>query len=374
MKNDYNPSIGGDNNNGKLIDTIMASQYQEELANINLNNMVNKAFGGLKRKQRHVLKRRFGLGGINKKTLQEIGDSYGVTRERIRQIEKAALKKLAKEANFKYFSPITSLAVFELSQAGGILSENSLVKKMLADNYDENSANSLRLIFEVHPEMNLVKECDHKHESWMTADFRNEEVLDMIYEIVNHLDSHGKPMSIEGIHERLTEKFTAERNLVESLLDIAKNVMETEDNQYGLVSWSFINPKNIRDKIYYVLQKEKNPLHFMDITELITKEDFLNKKRVTPQAVHNELIADDRYVLIGKGIYALRDWGYSEGTVGDVIEAIIKSTGEPLLKEDIIEEVMKRRMVKKNTIVINLHNKNRFKRTKDGKFLIKDKK
>lgn len=373
MKNDYNPSFG-DENNGKLIDTIMASQYQEELANMNLNNMVNKAFGGLKRKQRHVLKRRFGLGGINRKTLQEIGDSYGVTRERIRQIEKAALKKLAKEANFKHFIPVTSLAVFELNQAGGILAEENLISRLLNNNIEQSSANALRLIFEVHPEMYLVKECDHKKEAWMSDEFSHDNVLDIIKSVIEHLDNEGKPLSLANIHDRVADKHKVDQNLVESVLGISKQVMETENGHYGLIDWSFINPKNIRDKIYFVLEKEKNPLHFMDITELIAKESFLNKKRVTPQAVHNELIADNRYVLIGKGIYALRDWGYSEGTVADVIEAILKSAGEPIAKEDIIEEVLKKRMVKKNTIVINLHNKERFKRTKEGKFCLKDNK
>jgi len=373
MKNDYNPSIG-DDNNGKMIDTIMASQYQEELANVNLNSMINKAFGGLKRKQRHVLKRRFGLGGINKKTLQEIGDSYGVTRERIRQIEKAALKKLAKEANFKHFVPVTSLALFELSQAGGILSEDQLTRRLLLDNYNDTNANSLRLIFEIHPEMSLVKECDYKKESWMTDEFSHGDVLAIVKDILNHLESSGQPMDLNDIYERIVDRHEVGLNVVQSSLGISKHIMETEEGKFGLVTWSFINPRNIRDKIYYVLTKEKNPLHFMDITDLIAKEDFLNKKRVTSQAVHNELIADDRYVLIGKGIYALRDWGYSEGTVGDVIDTILKSAGEPMSKEDIIKEVLKKRMVKKNTIVINLHNKDRFKRTKDGKFSLKDKK
>jgi len=373
MKNDYNPTIG-DEDNGKLIDTIMASQYQEELANMNLNNMVNKAFGGLKRKQRHVLKRRFGLGGINKKTLQEIGDSYGVTRERIRQIEKAALKKLAKEANFKHFGPVTSLAVFELSQSGGVLSEESLKRRLLADKYDELNANALRLIFEVHPEMQLVKECDYKNEAWMTDDFAHDNMVDMIKYIVDHLHGSGQPQPIEKIYQKVVNEHNIEQSLVQSLLDISKHVMETDEGHFGLIAWSFINPKNIRDKIFFVLNKKNNPLHFQEITELIAQEDFLNKKRVTPQAVHNELIADDRYVLIGKGIYALRDWGYSEGTVADVIERILQSAGEPVSKEDIIEEVMKKRMVKKNTVVINLHNKDRFKRTKEGKFTLKDKK
>lgn len=41
----------------------------------------------LAEKERTVIARRIGLDGGNRETLQEIGDTYGITRERVRQIE-----------------------------------------------------------------------------------------------------------------------------------------------------------------------------------------------------------------------------------------------------------------------------------------------
>lgn len=360
--------------NKKLIDTIMASQYKEEMSNTDIANMINKAFGGLKRKQRHVLRRRFGLNGSPKKTLQEIGDSYGVTRERVRQIEKAALKKLGKEVNIKYFMPVTSLVVFELEQAGGILSETTLVRRILGERHDESDANGMRLILEVYPEVEYIKECDHKHESWSLIDHDIDQALAIIKDLQEYLEEKKEVIHLERIYSDLSERHTIDDRYLSSVADIAKSIMETEEKYYGLKSWNFINPRNIRDKIYYVLDKTNEPLHFLDITDLIVKEKFLHKKKITHQAVHNELIADPRYVLIGKGVYALKEWGYKPGTVADVITEILKKSEEPLTKGEIIERVMKRRMVKRNTIVINLHNKDKFKKTKDGRFTLKEKK
>ena len=359
-------------NGGKMIDGIMASQYREEMSEADLNKIIGKAFSGLKRKQRHVLKKRFGLNNGEIKTLQEIGDSYGVTRERIRQIEKAAIKRLAKEVNYKHFSPISYMVVHELENAGGIMSEETLIKKLLQNKYDEINANALRLIFEVHPELYYVKECDHKNPSWCLEDCEEKVVLELLKDVKAYLQSEKDVKHIDHIFDYVVDRHGVEKNLLESVLDLSKSVMLIDDDKYGLYEWTFINPKNIRDKIYYILKKNSKPMHFLELTESIENEDFIHQKKITHQAVHNELIADDRYVLIGKGIYALKEWGYKPGTVVDVIVDVLKKKG-PLTREEIIDAVAKSRMVKKNTIVINLHNKEYFERTADGLYRIKEK-
>jgi hypothetical protein len=361
-------------NGGKnIMDGIMASQYKEELAEADLPKMMSKAFVGLKRKQRHVLKKRFGLVNGEVKTLQEIGDSYGVTRERIRQIEKAAIKRLSKEENFKNFAPINYLLVEELERSGGILSEQTLINRILMKNRkDLINANILRLIFEIHPELSFVKECEHKNPSWCLEDYDQEKLMNLLVDLHEYFDKEQEIKHIENLHDYVSQKHEIERLHLESLLDLSKRVMSVDNDNYGLYDWTFINPKNIRDKIYFVLNKHKKPMHFLELTETIGNEDFMYKKNITHQAVHNELIADDRYVLIGKGIYALSEWGYESGTVIDVIKQIIsKSENQAMSKEDIIDQVSKRRMVKKNTIIINLHNKNHFEKNKEGLFLVK---
>ena len=85
--------------------------------------------------------------------------------------------------------------------------------------------------------------------------------------------------------------------------------------------------------------------------------------------MHNELIKDARFVLIGRGIYALKSWGYQKGVVADIIEEILRKAGTPLAREQIIERVMKQRMVKKNTIIVGLSNKQKFQKTQDNKYV-----
>jgi RNA polymerase primary sigma factor len=66
-----------------------------ELASENLRRQnVRKALEALPEREREVMEMRFGLNGHQARTLEEVGRAFGVTRERIRQIENNTLKKL----------------------------------------------------------------------------------------------------------------------------------------------------------------------------------------------------------------------------------------------------------------------------------------
>jgi hypothetical protein len=82
---------------------------------------------------------------------------------------------------------------------------------------------------------------------------------------------------------------------------------------------------------------------------------------------HNELIKDSRFVLVGRGLYALSEWGYMSGVVKDVIKNIIENDG-PLTRDKIVEKVLKERYVKENTILVNLQNPKYFRRDKEGRY------
>jgi DNA-directed RNA polymerase delta subunit len=126
-----------------------------------------------------------------------------------------------------------------------------------------------------------------------------------------------------------------------------------------------INTKGVRDYAYLILNQIKEPMHFRDLSSEIAKQF---SKKVNVATVHNELIKDPRFILVGRGKYGLKEWGtYSAGTVADVIKEILKSSKKALTKEEIIKEVLSKKDVKEQTVLINLANKS-FKRTKDGKY------
>ena len=165
-------------------------------------------------------------------------------------------------------------------------------------------------------------------------------------------------MTLDELDERLNYEHPSH---IEAIAHVSK-LLSTLNNQWGLAKWPTVNPKNIRDKIFVVLEKHKEPMHFNDIAQAISSSDF-KRKDVTVQAIHNELIKDSRFVLIGRGIYALDKWGYSKGTVADIISKILKKAGdEGLSRKEIVKQVLKERKVKETTVLLNLQNKELYTR------------
>ena len=139
---------------------------------------------------------------------------------------------------------------------------------------------------------------------------------------------------------------------------------------YGLKGWLEINPRGVKDKAYLVLKKQNKPLHFRDITEFIDKLPFPFERQAHTATVHNELIKDQRFVLVGRGLYALKEWGYEPGVVKDIIYKTLKESKQPLTKQEILERVSKQRFVKPNTIALNLQNSDCFVKDQEGKYRI----
>ncbi len=164
-------------------------------------------------------------------------------------------------------------------------------------------------------------------------------------------------MTADELHEKVNHNHP---DHVRALASVSKNLAHLK-GKWGLTKWPTVNPKNIRDKIYVILQDSGKPMHFSDIAQSIKDSDF-KRKDVTTQAIHNELIKDSRFVLIGRGIYALKEWGFQKGTVADIISDILRKEGGPLHRDEIVKRVLKHRQVKETTILLNLQGKSRFKR------------
>ena len=140
-------------------------------------------------------------------------------------------------------------------------------------------------------------------------------------------------------------------------LSISKNIAKNPLGEWGKSKSSNIKTKGVRDYAYLILRKHGSPIHFREVAKLISE---VFKKKAHVATTHNELIKDPRFVLVGRGLYALAEWGYLSGVVKDVIRKIIEKNG-PLTKDKIIEKVLKERYVKENTILVNLQNPKYFK-------------
>jgi len=396
--------------NKSILDTILDNNIKEEAAILDSQIILDTLFSVLREKERDVLSQRFGLENNKKVTLESIGAAYNLTRERIRQIENTAINKIRKHEEFdKYTASLRRIINSLLEEHGGIIEHQYLIDNLshlssLANQEQNSDLEVLRnrygfiLAKLLSDEFDHVKENDHYDNLWklkfasvdhmeellkhlleklqeLKQILKTEEILSLIKESETY-KKHEEKLKVSNNfdissvikNKNFSEAVDAinEDKALYSLLRSSKNLKQNKFGYWGINNWPEITPKTINHKIYLIMKNQEKPLHFKDIADRINEISFDNKK-ANAATVHNELILDDKYILIGRGIYALKEWGYDNGTVGDVVEQILKEAGRPLTKDEITAKVLEKRLVKEATINLALMNKDKFKK-EGGKY------
>jgi DNA-directed RNA polymerase delta subunit len=338
--------------NGKA--TLAALQQEE----FKLKDVVEDMFLVLTEKEKDVIIKRFSLDNKPRQTLDKIGRHYSVTRERIRQIENIALAKLRRTVSNTKLRLINRLAKEIITQEGGVMVESEIINRILQHVYTDSKLDGMIIALSLNCDVELKKvpRTNTSETFWMLKELSLSDVRKITEAGLNVLKKHGDVMTDDQLisavqNLSLFKNKTISNKLIVSCLSTDKRAKKL-DGKWGLMEWRHVNPRSIRDKAEIVLEKVKKPLHFVEIANRISEIGF-DKKVVTVQAVHNELIRYDQFVLVGRGLYALSKWGYEPGTVSDVIEKLLEKNG-PMSKKQIIKEVLEQRDVKVGTISLNL--------------------
>lgn len=357
-----------------ILDKVISSKEILEIQAFEPAEIVGSLMVHLSEKEADIIRRRFGLYKDAPETLENIGKLYKVTRERIRQIESLGVKKMTSHPDFRTtMNSVEHILTTAFQKAGGFVTEQRLFEKLLGEQ-KESSEHERAIIFilsqllsekfKPHPTPNKNITVWKHHTA--SHDFL-EKVLQELHALI---ENHGKPMSFEMIFGELVKREIFEQHqekineeVVASFLDISHRIDTNPFGEYGFAEWGSIQPRRMNDKIYLILKKENKPLHFTEIAERIGR---IFKRKAYPPTVHNELILNDHYILVGRGIYALKEWGYKPGVVAEVIKEILEKSGRAMDRDEIADEVLKQRMVKKNTIHLALTNKKMFEKTPEG--------
>ncbi len=341
--------------------------------NFNLSQIVKDILKGLpNERSRDILTRRFGLGKKTQhETLESVGRSYNITRERVRQIENMALKQAREtEAYKKYKKAFEKLAEF-IDTLGDVVSQDEILKELAKT---DKQHNQLLFLLAVSDYFKYNKEDKDFIQFWYIDESRAKEVKEALKKLYYELDKNtalSENEIIELFKKMLNNtdvipKNKDEKSVIKRWLTTYKKLTQNPLGEWGRVDSPVMRVKGLRDYAYMALKAHGSPLHYKEVSQKI-KEMF--GKDAHPATTHNELIKDDRFVLVGRGIYALREWGYTPGMVKDIIKDVLEKHG-PLTKEEVVEKVKRERHVKDSTIKVNLQDKNLFKRLDDGRFTL----
>jgi len=328
---------------------------------VNFHDLMQRVLGLLTDKEQDIIERRFSIGLEKKETLDKIGKSYNITRERVRQIESVALRKLARISMDPAMQTVHDLAYDLLLENGGLMMEDLLMSEMLRRFKDQQGidVNAMKLAMQVSERIAKQDKSQHFKAFWHIKDIAASDAKTVqkgIYETLKQ--NNNEAMAAADITESLSAMHDPKR--VISCLHIDPKLISIND-LWGLKTNRIINPKSIKDKIIITLKNEGKPMHFSEIITAVLKS-FKEQRSVTPQAVHNELIRHEEFVLVGRGLYGLKKWGLVEGTVCDVIIQVLQENGEPMRRQDIINAVLQKRDIRVGTISLNLQKYDFFQR------------
>lgn len=314
-----------------------------------------------------VLTRRYGLGSDkNRMTLEAIGSIYGITRERVRQIENHALKTIRESEQYEKESATFNELEELIHRMGAVVPESNLLNTVSKDDSARNHVHFLLVLG--HPFVHVKENEDFAHRWYVDCDVADgvQDALKNLYEGISDDSLLAESEIIDMFLKRLKDVSHQYRDeeILKRWLSISKKVGRNPLGDWGRSESPNISPRGIRDYAYLVILQHGSPLHFSEVAQRIGD---LFEKKAHKATTHNELIKDERFVLVGRGLYALSEWGYLEGVVKDVIKTVLKQHGS-LTREEIIDKVLKERYVKDNTIVVNLQDDAMFSKDKEGRY------
>ena len=272
---------------------------------VKLDNLIDKIVASQNQRSGKIITNRYGLDSADTKTLAELGDVYGLTRERVRQIQAAVIKAIREEiSRHKEVMAFLKFINGYLEKFGGVRSSQMLSEDLINESglghEPEVFKNRLNFLAEVVGEPTIQYGDDDWHDVWHNDD----EAHKTACAVVNHLLSF-KEHNFDKFIGDASAKFKLPEKTIVNYLHTSKNFGQGPYGDLGAKHWVHVNPKTARDKNWLVLTKAAKPLHFREIAELINKLEGV--KPAHPDTVHNELIKDPRFVLVGRGVYALRE-------------------------------------------------------------------
>ncbi len=251
---------------------------------------------------------------------------------------------------------------------GGVVSEDDLLTEL---SKDPSLRNHIYFLLVIGDPFHRIKEDNAFCDRWCIEKkvaTSVEKALKNIYISLKEDELISEDEILARLKDELTdvEERYRDEKVLRRWLSISKEIARNPLGEWGPAQSPNVRAKGIRDYAYLAVKRHGSPMHFREVADSI---EGLFKKKAHVATTHNELIKDKRFVLVGRGLYALSEWGYTAGVVKDVLRDILRDHG-PLTREELIDKVRKERYVKDNTIVVNLQDGSMFKRLPDGSYMV----
>lgn len=337
------------------------------IMDVTYSQIYQKFTKNLSPKVKDVFARRFGVKTNTPETLEAIGKTFGITRERVRQIEEAGFNHIRKNHKDQLNTVLAEMEDY-FNEHGGFKKEDIVLEELGG----KKAKPYILFLLTLGEQFSRVCEKKDYHYFWSNLPSAQAKIKETLGSLVSEMKKVGKPIAVKSFYSAVASKLQLSEKAATSCLEVSKRILPSPEGDLGLIEWPEIKPRGVKDKAFLVFKKHQKPLHFTHVASLIDElGDSPANKQTYPQTVHNELIKDARFVLVGRGTYALTEWGYVEGTIKDVITKVLKENNGPIHKDKLVDKVLAQRLVAKNTVLMNLNNKDHFEKDDSERYFLK---
>ena len=272
---------------------------------IDIEGLIKEALQVEDKRGRDIVVRRFGLKTPDTHTLASLGEEYGLTRERVRQIEASTLNSI-KERIKEQRQTLLFLELMEkyLESVSRVRRSDFLARDIamlcnVHEDYHPVFENKLNFLAKVLGHPYIKDETQDTHTTW----YLDLESRNLAMELIDKLLKY-KEHNFDKYIGAIKDEHDLTESVILNYLSLSKNFGTGPYGHMGAMHWLHVNPKTVKDKAYLVLKQHGEPMHFMDIARLVNEMSDREKAHAT---VHNELIRDPRFVLTGRGTYSLNE-------------------------------------------------------------------
>lgn len=252
-------------------------------------------------RQRDILNRRLAIWAKYPETLESIAKDYGLSRERVRQIEKKARKKLFAASNIKTISPLLEELRGILRSFGGVCSINYIATELLKK-LKARRANTVTVI----PLFLGLAGCRELSEGLWALDGITKDQIDAICERAESIIVEKGHLDLDELVDSIATAFAeTEKSLIRAVVASSKKLVVAANGKVQL-SERILASKSRVDYAKVVLRRLKRPAHYREITELIN-EMLPEKNRYSPKSIQVALGSSKDMVRVQVGTYALRE-------------------------------------------------------------------
>lgn len=292
---------------------------------VTITNILQEALGTLTDRQRAIIIKRQGILGEKRNTLEEIGNIFSVTRERIRQIENKSWKRIWHHSRQSHFVP--AILSYLVGTGGSLLLSSSDIQRELLF-----ICESLRVPTTKFPKTKFTG-------------------ISPTVEIVNDIEF---PEHIYIDYDNL------DVNLHENLFPLFPGLSDKDINNLVEEYKKYVKSHLTKNhKVYMCLKILGKPSHFSDVATCYYT--LFPDESGTEHNIHAILLREQNGVVwIGsKGMFALEEWGFERpkmplmDTIAQIVNEKYKLTGAPVPFIIIQAEIGKyRKYVNPNSVYI----------------------